>query len=78
MFAYERGNFNYRTVEPDTKVLKKPDFHIIVDGSNYFLPRFQAHVNIRINETMIHMCLWSWGGHIPPNSVGGLHCLASR
>ncbi len=68
----------YRIVEPDTSILKMPNFPPIHDCAFYFLRRFQAHVNIRLKETMIRICLWSWGSHILPNSVGGLqHCLAS-
>jgi hypothetical protein len=33
-------------------------------------------VNTRLIERSIHLCLWYWGGHIPPNAVGGLLCLA--
>ncbi len=57
-------------------VLKKPNFPPIIDGFNYFLLRFQAHVNPHLIQTRTHMCLASWGGHFPPNVVGGLYCLA--
>jgi hypothetical protein len=48
----------------------------MIDGFTYSLTWFQAHVNPHLIQTSIHMCLASWGGHFPPNVVGGLYCLA--
>jgi hypothetical protein len=76
-FFLDDFNSGPPTLEPDTSILKKPNFPPIIDDFNYVLPQFQAHVNPSCIQTRILMWLASWGGHFSPNVVRGLYCLAS-